>query len=277
MARVNATRLLNGLRLLSLDTGGGGCLAGGDGPLCSTGPSSNLFLPPPPRGPSNARPPFLSRCGLGDRRAARRFENGLGLRSVLCGRGDLDPEVDNARLDPRSSAVSMRSALLLLDRVRDVDIRLGFRLPCLPLLLLRSLDLLMSREPPRPRCSGLNEVMRRLVLRSRSPLCRESTEDRESMDTERLLRFPLASCFWRWGGGEREGLRLPFVEIVETESTEEDLLLLLDRFLPRSSSFFFKMSSATPFLRTRSLGTSVVSLGLSCGLRSCCVRDGRDL
>lgn len=99
------------------------------------------------------------------------------------------------------------------------------------------------------------------------------------MDTERLLRFPPASCFWRRGGGEREGERL--VEIVETESAEEDLErerdLLRPVVRPRSSSFFFRMSSATPFLRSSSLGTSVVSLGLSCGLRSCCVRDGRDL
>jgi hypothetical protein len=239
--------------------------------LRSTGPSSTLFLPAP----------FLSLRGLGDRRAARRFEYGLGLRSPRCDLGDLDLDLDlelgAARPGARSSAVSIRSALLLLERLLDVDIRLKVRLPCLPLLLLRSLDLLVSREPPRPRCSGLNELMRRLVFRSRSPLCREPTEDAESMETERLPRFSLASCFRRRGGGERDRLGLPFVEIVETESTEEDLLLLLERFLPRSSSFFFRMSSATPFLRTRSLGTSVVSLGLSCGLRSCCVRDGRDL
>ena len=121
--------------------------------------------------------------------------------------------------------------------------------------------------------------MRRRVLRSRSSWCRESSEDRESIDTERLLRFPFASCFWRRGGGERDGER--FVEIVDTESAEEDLLLLLLRFRPvvraRSSSFFLRMSSATPLLRTRSLGTSVVSLGLRDGLRSCWVRDGRDL
>jgi len=50
--------------------------------------------------------------------------------------------------------------------------------------------------------------MRRLVLRS-GPLRRESTEARDSMDTERLLRFPRVSFLWRRGGGEREREREP--------------------------------------------------------------------
>lgn len=181
----------------------------------------------------------------------------------------------------------MRSALLLLSLDPDVDARRNARLPCCrPPLLLLSL-VLASREPFRPRCSGLNSLTRLRVLRSRALwwLWRDSTEDRESMLTERLLRFPLASCFfWRRGGGERDGER--FVEMVDTESADDDLLLLLLLLLlrlrpavlrPRSSSFFLRMSSAMPFLRTRSLGTSVVSLGLSEGLSSCCVREGRDL
>lgn len=156
--------------------------------------------------------------------------------------------------------------------------RLEARLSCLPPLLLLSFALPARASLRRPRCSGLNELMRRLVLRS-GPLRRESTEARDSMDTERLLRFPRVSFLWRRGGGERERER--FVEMVDTESIEEDRLLLLLRLRPvarpRSSSFFLRMSSATPFLRTRSLGTSVVSLGLSDGLSSCWVRDGRDL
>jgi hypothetical protein len=158
--------------------------------------------------------------------------------------------------------------------------RLEARLSCLPPLLLLSFALPARASLRRPRCSGLNELMRRLVLRSR-PLRRESAEARDSMDTERLLRFPRVSFFWRRGGGERERERERFVEMIDTESIEEDRLLLLLRLRPvarpRSSSFFLRMSSATPFLRTRSLGTSVVSLGFSDGLSSCWVRDGRDL
>lgn len=160
--------------------------------------------------------------------------------------------------------------------------RLEARLFCLPPLLLLSFALPSRASFRRPRCSGLNELLRRLVLRSR-PLRRESTEARDSIDTERLLRFPRVSFFWRRGGGERERERERFVEMVDTESIEEDLLLLLlllrlrPAVRPRSSSFFLRMSSATPFLRTRSLGTSVVSLGFSDGLSSCWVRDGRDL
>ena len=158
--------------------------------------------------------------------------------------------------------------------------RLEARLSCLPPLLLLSFALPARASLRRPRCFGLNELMRRLVLRS-GPLRRESTEARDSMDTERLLRFPRVSFLWRRGGGERERERERFVEMVDTESIEEDRLLLLLRLRPvarpRSSSFFLRMSSATPFLRTRSLGTSVVSLGFSDGLSSCWVRDGRDL
>lgn len=110
MARVRATRLLNGLRLLSLGAGGGGCRAGGDGgpflPFLSAGLSSSLFFPPSLR-ESPARPSGRPRGGLGDRRAARRFEKGLGLRPPRC-TGDLEGDRETARLG-RSSAVSMRS------------------------------------------------------------------------------------------------------------------------------------------------------------------------
>ena len=110
IARVKATRLLNGLRLLSLGTGGGGCRAGGGGgsflPGLSAGLSSNLFLPPSLH-ESPACPSRRSRGGLGDRRAARRFEKGLGLRPPRC-TGDLEGDRVTARL-ARSSAVSIRS------------------------------------------------------------------------------------------------------------------------------------------------------------------------
>ena len=119
--------------------------------------------------------------------------------------------------------------------------------------------------------------MRRRVLRS------VGSGERESRETERLVRLAMALSpspprseaplrFSRRGGDrDLEGERL--VDMVETESADavdSDLERL------RSSSFFFRISSATPFLRNRSSGTSVVSLGLSLGLRSCCVRDGRD-
>lgn len=123
--------------------------------------------------------------------------------------------------------------------------------------------------------------MRRRVFRS--PLAREWTDERESVDAERLLRFSRAWCFWRCGGGERERERL--VDMVETESADEERDRERDRdrlwpaVRPRSSSFFLRMSSATPFLRSSSLGTSVevMSLGLRLGLRSCWVRDERGL
>ena len=83
----------------------------------------------------------------------------------------------------------------------------------------------------------------------------------------------------RFGGGEREGDL--FVDMVETESVETDRERRAEepcpRFLPRSSSFLASISSAIPFLRKRSLGTSVVSCGFSFGFKSCCVRDGRGL
>jgi len=126
----------------------------------------------------------------------------------------------------------------------------------------------------RPRSPGLNELMRRRVLRS------EPSGGCESLDTERLLRLVSALsslCFRRRGGDrDREGERL--VEMVDTESADEvdnDLERLRSR-PERSCSFFFNISSATPLLRRRSSGTSVVSFGFSLGLRSCCVRDGRD-
>ena len=139
------------------------------------------------------------------------------------------------------------------------------------------LDLVLRR----PRSPGLKELMRRRVLRS------ASSDERESLETERFLRFvralsspsrtELPLCFRRRGGDrDLDGERL--VEMVDTESTEDadnDLERLRSR-PDRSSSFFFSISSATPFLRRRSSGTSVVSFGWSFGLRSCCVREGRE-
>lgn len=141
------------------------------------------------------------------------------------------------------------------------------------------LDLVLLR----PRSPGLKELLRRRVMRS------ESTEECDSREADRLLR--LIGALWRpareepvsWvrrrgGEGDLEGERL--VDIVDTESAEDaDLDRLRSRldFLPRSSSFFFRMSSAIPFLRNKSSGTWVVSFGWSLGFRSCCVRDGRDV
>jgi hypothetical protein len=131
-----------------------------------------------------------------------------------------------------------------------------------------------------PRSPGLKELMRRRVLRS------VSSGERESLEGERRLRLLSALspprregplCFL-CGGGDRDldGERL--VEMVDTESADEvDRDLERFRSRPdRSSSFFLRISSATPFLRRRSSGTSVVSFGFSLGLRSCCVREGRD-
>lgn len=129
----------------------------------------------------------------------------------------------------------------------------------------------------RPRSPGLKELMRRRVFRSPC----DFSDECESIETERLLRLPsalslrprdlVASCFGA-GDRDREGER--FVEMVDTESAEDDDR---ERERLRSSSFFFSISSATPFLRSSSFGTSVVSLGCNLGLRSCCVREGRDL
>ena len=42
------------------------------------------------------------------------------------------------------------------------------------------------------------------------------------------------------------------------------------------ASAWASCSSATPFLRSKSLLVSLASLGARLGLRSCCVRDGRE-
>lgn len=127
--------------------------------------------------------------------------------------------------------------------------------------------------------------MRRRVLRL--PLSRELAE---AEDKDRRARFPRLSpaedegfaLSIRLGSGERERERL--VDMVDTESEEydeTDLERLREesraRFRPRSSSFWARISSATPFFRSRSLGTSVVSFGFSFGFSSCWVREGRDL
>ena len=138
----------------------------------------------------------------------------------------------------------------------------------------RDLLLLRPRSP-----TGLNELMRRRVFLSLSlSREREPSDEWESMDIDRLARFPSAlsrapapCCFLRLGG-DLEGERL--VEIVDTESTEDEES---ERERLRASSFFLRISSATPFLRRSSLGTSVVSLGLSFGFKSCCVLEGREV
>lgn len=139
-------------------------------------------------------------------------------------------------------------------------------------------DLDLDLDLRLPRSPGLKELMRRLVFRS--PF-HEPSDERESIEIERLARLPnvllswgdgaASSCFWRLGGDldlER------FVDMVDTESADE---VDSERERLRSSSFFFRISLATPFLRKRSFGTSVVSLGFSLGLRSCWVLEGRDV
>lgn len=139
-------------------------------------------------------------------------------------------------------------------------------------------DLDLDLDLRLPRSPGLKELMRRLVFRSSFS---EPSDKRESMETERLARLPSALssrprgaaplCFRRLGGDldlER------FVDMVDTESADE---VDNERDRLRSSSFFFRISSATPFLRKRSLGTSVVSLGFSLGFSSCWVLEGRDV
>jgi fermentation-respiration switch protein FrsA (DUF1100 family) len=256
LARVSATRLLNGLRLLSLGAalgGGGACFA------AAGGTSSKRF-----------RPPLRARRGLGLRYALDPAV--LGDLAALSGRGDADLSLLLARFS-RPSAVSMRSALLLVSRLRSTDARLAFLpypSPLLPALPSRS-------RRRRPRTSGLNELKRLLAVRSR----RTSLSDPEALD-ERPRRFPLfALILFRGGDRDRDRERPASVEIVLTESVlsllPRPLLLFLPLPLARSLSFFASMSSATPFLRTRSLGTSIVSAGARRGLSSCWVRDGRDL
>jgi hypothetical protein len=175
--------------------------------------------------------------------------------------------------DGRRTALFPRRCLLLL---REWVSRL--RCPATSLWRGDSCDISMRCDTERervlrlPRSPGLKELMRRRVLRS------PASGDAESAEGDRLRRLVRALsslCFRRRGGErDREGERL--VEMVDTESAEDERdrerLLRPDR----SASFFLRISSATPFLRSRSSGTSVVSLGLSFGLSSCCVRDGRD-
>lgn len=266
-----------------------------------------------PLGLPRLGPPFLDSHGLRDRRRALRLENRLGLRSRLprYGEGDREDwrfgggEASHLALEAapwdgfRSSEVSMGSGLL--DRDGATECRRSGCFLSRRTLLLRErtlalalcgilrrafsgdgwmradLDLDLDLVLRRPRSSGLKELMRRRVFLSGLS---ESRDERESLDTDRLLRLRRAPssgarrresrCFRR--GGERERER--FVEMVEMESADE---VERERARLRSSSFFFRISSAMPFFRTRSSGTSVVSLGWSLGLRSCWVREGRDL
>lgn len=129
-----------------------------------------------------------------------------------------------------------------------------------------------------PRSPGLNEDMRRRVWRSRG---RSALDSRSSMEPDRLCRLAgdlpwrlegiRTLRVWRGGAGEREGERV--VEMVDTESTEEDG----DRERRRVASFWLSRASASPRRCTSAWGTWVVSLGCSWGLSSCWVRDGRDL
>ena len=201
----------------------------------------------------------------------------------------------------RSSDVSIGSALR--DRDLDTEIRRCGRSLCPLALLLRDLtlplmlrgtlprmfscdlcvraDLVLDRDLVlrRPRSPGLKALTRRRVFLSTMS---DSCDERESMDTDRLSRLRTVlssfarclgpSCFLRGGERDRDGDRL--VDMVDTESIDD---VESERARLRSSSFFFKIWSATPFLRTRSTGTSVVSLGFRLGLSSCCVREGRGL
>jgi hypothetical protein len=173
-------------------------------------------------------------------------------------------------------------ALLLRGLTLPLMLRGTPPLPCSCDVCMRAdLDLDFDLVLRRPRSPGLKELMRRLVFLSATS---DARDERESMDTDRLLRLrsPLSSsarclepsCFRRGGDLERERERERFVDMVETESADD---IESDRARLRSSSFFFRISSATPFLRSRSSGTSVVSLGFSLGLSSCCVLEGRDL
>lgn len=76
------------------------------------------------------------------------------------------------------------------------------------------------------------------------------------------------------------------MEIVETEDLDMDLdaprrdlpfrlSTDRDRLRPRSVAFEARISSAVPFLRSRSLGTSLLSFGASFGFLSWAVREGR--
>jgi hypothetical protein len=132
--------------------------------------------------------------------------------------------------------------------------------------------------PLRPRWSGLNELMRRRVLRPplRCELCDSEEADRPRFPSASPLR-PGGICSFLAGEGERS------VDIVETESEEyeRDRLPVILRsrvgFRPHASFFLARISSAMPFFTSSSFGTSVESFGLRSGFRSCCVREGRAL
>jgi hypothetical protein len=172
-------------------------------------------------------------------------------------------------------------ALLLRDLILPLMLRgaLPLAFSC-DVCMRADLDLDFDLVLRRPRSPGLKELMRRLVFLS---AVSDTQDERDSMDTDRLLRLRsslslsslrcLGALRFR-RGGDRERERERFVEMVETESADD---AESDRARLRSSSFFFRISSATPFLRSRSWGTSVVSLGFSLGLSSCCVLEGRDL
>jgi hypothetical protein len=201
-----------------------------------------------------------------------------GLRSsdVSMGSGVLDRGLDTEELRPAGRFLSRLALLLRLPLILRGALPLAFSCGD---FMRADLDLdfdLVLRRPRSP--GGLNELIRRRVFLSSTNSC----DGREFIDTDRLLRLRSAlsssprdlcpSFFRRRGDRDREGER--FVEMVETESADD---VESERARLRSSSFFFRISSATPFLRTRYSGTSVVSLGFSLGLRSCCVLDGRDL
>lgn len=313
MAFVKARRLLYGLRLRSLG-GAGGALWAGIGVVewSLKRPLVGPLGPPRHLSPFLASYGLRDRCnalrlenGLRLRSRLPRYGEGDREGWRLAG-GDASHLPLDAPLGGfRSSDVSMRSALLDRDRDRDRDTEycrpgrflslrtLRLRDRALPFILCGALprafssdvcaradlDLDWDRVLRRPRSSGLKELKRRRVFLS---TLYESREVRESADTERLLLFrnALSSCSRRrdpWcflRGGERDGERKRFVDMVETESTDD---VDGERTRLRSSSFFFKISSAIPFFRTRSSGTSVVSLGFSLGFSSCWVLDGRDL
>lgn len=143
-----------------------------------------------------------------------------------------------------------------------------------------SMGLERDRDLLRPLCSGLMELNRRRVLRSNLSgewLDPDETDLRPLLRSASPPRSDTLPSLTRLGDRERER----FVDIVETESesdTEDAERARLPNALRRCSSFSASVLSARPFLlRSKSLGTSSVSFGLSDGFRSCWVREGRGL